>query len=118
MKAQLTHYAPGARLVIRDTEWVLRRVDLSSDGGYQLTCDGMSELVRGQTRMFLTQIEDDIKVLDPAKTNLEQDLSDKFAQGILYIESQLRQAIPNDESIHLVLTPEQTRSYLPQVVGL
>ncbi|MEW7994865.1 MAG: DEAD/DEAH box helicase [Candidatus Thiodiazotropha endolucinida] len=101
MNAQLKHYAPGARLVIRDTEWVLRRVDLSSDGGYQLTCDGISELVRGQTNMFLTQIEDDIQILDPAETKLEQDLSDKFAQGLLYIESQLRQAIPNDELIHL-----------------
>ncbi|VAW84752.1 putative ATP-dependent helicase [hydrothermal vent metagenome] len=101
MNAQLQNYAPGARLVIRDTEWVLRRVDLSSDGGYQLTCDGISELVHGQTNMFLTQIEDDIQTLDPAKTQLEQDLSDKFAQGLLYIESQLRQAIPNDESIHL-----------------
>lgn len=101
MNAQLKHYAPGARLVIRDTEWVLRRVDLSSDGGYQLTCDGISELVRGQTNMFLTQIEDDIQILDPAETTLEQDISDKFAQGLLYIESQLRQAIPNDELIHL-----------------
>lgn len=101
MNAQLKHYASGARLVIRDTEWILRRVDLSSDGGYQLTCDGISELVRGQTGMFLTQIEDDIQILDPAQTMLEQDLSDRFAQGLLYIESQLRQAIPNDELIHL-----------------
>ena len=101
MSAQLKHYAPGARLVIRDTEWVLRRVDLSSDGGYQLTCDGISELVRGQTSMFLTQIEDDIQILNPAETHLEQDHSDKFSQGLLYIESQLRQAIPNDELIHL-----------------
>jgi hypothetical protein len=26
-------YAPGARVVIRDEEWLLRRVDPSSDGG-------------------------------------------------------------------------------------
>lgn len=101
MTKGLQHYAPGARIVIRDTEWVLRRVDLSSDGGRQLTCDGISELVRGQTSMFLTEIEDDIQVLDPVETQLEQDLSDKFSQGLLYIESQLRQAIPNDEAIHL-----------------
>lgn len=98
---RIANYAPGARLLIRDTEWVLRRVDLSSDGGYQLTCDGISELVRGHSSMFLTEIEDDIQVLDPAETHLEQDLSDKFSQGLLYIESQLCQAIPNDESIHL-----------------
>ena len=37
--------ALGARVVIRDAEWVIRRVDRSPDGGYQLVCDGVSELV-------------------------------------------------------------------------
>ena len=27
-------YAPGARVVIRDEEWLVRRVDPSSDGGH------------------------------------------------------------------------------------
>ncbi len=50
-----TNFAPGARVEIRDAEWVVRRVDLSSDRGYQLTCDGISEVVRGKTGVFLTQ---------------------------------------------------------------
>ena len=33
--------APGARVVIRDAEWVIRRVDRSPDGGYQVVCDGV-----------------------------------------------------------------------------
>ncbi|PIE40970.1 MAG: hypothetical protein CSA49_05815 [Gammaproteobacteria bacterium] len=41
-------FAPGARVEIRDAEWVIRRVDLTSGDGYQLTCDGISELVRGK----------------------------------------------------------------------
>jgi hypothetical protein len=40
-------YAPGSRVVIRDEEWLIRRVDPSSDGGHLLSCDGVSELVRG-----------------------------------------------------------------------
>lgn len=40
--------APGARVVIRDEEWLLRRVVPSSDGGELLLCDGVSELVRGR----------------------------------------------------------------------
>ena len=94
-------YAPGARVEIRDAEWVIRRVDVSSDRGYQLTCDGISELVRGKETLFLTQLEDEIKILDPATTALVQDTSNAFEQSILYIESQLRQAIPNDERIHV-----------------
>jgi hypothetical protein len=31
----------------------VRRVDPSSDGGRLLTCDGVSDLVRGQSSLFL-----------------------------------------------------------------
>ena len=37
-----TPMAPGARIVVRDEEWLVRRVDPSSDGGRLLTCDGVS----------------------------------------------------------------------------
>ena len=39
---------PGARVVIRDEEWLIHRVDPSTDGGWLLNCDGISELVRGE----------------------------------------------------------------------
>jgi hypothetical protein len=35
-----TPIAPGARIVVRNEEWLVRRVDPSSDGGRLLTCDG------------------------------------------------------------------------------
>lgn len=97
------NFAPGARVEIRDAEWVIRRVDLTSDKGYQLTCDGISELVRGKEAIFLTQLEDqdNVKILDPATTTLVQDKSNSFEQSLLYIESQLRQATANDEQIHV-----------------
>ncbi len=34
--------APGARITLRDEDWIVRRIDLSDDGGYALTCDGFS----------------------------------------------------------------------------
>lgn len=98
-----SNFAPGARVEIRDAEWVIRRVDVTSDNGYQLTCDGISELVRGKEAIFLTQLEDqdNIKILDPATTTLVQDVSNSFEQGLLYIDSQLRQATANDKLIHV-----------------
>ena len=54
-------FAPGARAVIRDEEWLIRRADPSVDGGWLLTCDGISELVRGQSSLFLTALEDEIE---------------------------------------------------------
>ncbi len=49
--------ASGMRVVIRDEELLVRRVDPSVDGGHVLCCDGISELVRGQEALFLTALE-------------------------------------------------------------
>ena len=86
---------------MRDVEWVIRRVDYSSDGHQQLTCDGVSALVRGQEGVFLTSLDEDIEILDPARTKLVQDTSAGFARSRLFIESQLRQAVPSDDRIHV-----------------
>lgn len=92
---------PGTRVVIRDEEWLVRRVDHSSDVGYLLSCDGVSELVRGRAAQFLTQLEDTIEVLDPAETKLVADTSSHFNSTFLYLEAQLRRSTPNDNQIHL-----------------
>jgi hypothetical protein len=97
-------YAPGARVVIRDCEWIVRRVDASDDGGYILTVDGLSELVSGKSARFITKLEehaDAIRVLDPAEIRIEQDLTPGFEKSRLFIETQLRQITPADEHIHL-----------------
>jgi SNF2 family DNA or RNA helicase len=94
-------FAPGARVVIRDEEWLVRRVDNSNDGGYLLSCDGVSDLVRGRAVQFLTKLEDDILILDPAETELVADNSSHFNSTFLYIEALRRRSIPNDRGIHL-----------------
>ena len=94
-------FAPGSRAEIRDEEWLIRRVDPSADGGWLLTCDGISDLVRGQSALFLTELEDSIEILDPAKTLLVPDTSPTYNATMLYLESQRRRSVPNDERIHL-----------------
>ena len=97
----MTRLAPGARAVIRDEEWLIRRVDPSTDGGSLLTCDGISDLVRGQSALFLTVLEGEIEILDPATTQLVPDDSPTYNATLLYLESQRRRTVPNDEAIHL-----------------
>ena len=75
---------PGARVVVRDAEWIVRRVD-HAPGGLQIVCDGVSELVRGREAVFLTALEPAIEVLDPAKTRLVPDDSAQFTDRILYM---------------------------------
>jgi len=90
----------GARVSIRDAEWVVRRVNLIAKAEYSVACTGVSEIVRGQDALFLSSLEK-IEVLDPANTRLVLDSSPRFRDSLLYLESQLRQAVPNDERIHV-----------------
>lgn len=97
----MSHYAPGMRVIIRDAEWVIRRVDSASDGGQQLECTGMSELVRDKSGIFLTNLENSIQIIDPEKTQLVSDASPGYANSLLYIESLLRRRAINDDKIHI-----------------
>lgn len=101
MANQQVNYAPGMRIVIRDAEWVIQKVDSSSDGGLLITCEGISELVRGREGRFLTSLENKIEILDPKNTVLVEDDSSGYSASKLYIESMLRQRVPTDEKVHL-----------------
>ena len=97
----MSHYAPGMRIVIRDAEWIVRRVDTSSDGGQQLRCSGISELVREKDAIFLSKLENDIKILKPEETDLVTDDSSGYSNSLLYIESLLKRRAINDDKIHI-----------------
>ena len=101
LRTPMLPFAPGSRAVIRDEEWLIRRVDPSTDGGWLLSCEGISDLVRGQNALFLTELEDAIEVLDPARTELIPDTSPTYNATILYLESLRRRSVANDQHIHL-----------------
>lgn len=99
-----TQFVPGMRTVIRDAEWIIRRVDKTRDGGQVLTVDGTSELVCGTSALFLTELEnkfDPIQILQPENTGLTQDLSPGFRKSLLFVETCLRRSAPNDGAIHI-----------------
>jgi hypothetical protein len=84
------HYAPGARVVIRDAEWLVRKVDRTSTGGQAISVVGISELVKDKEAIFLSRIETNIEVLDPVDTKLVPDTSSAYQASMLYMESLLR----------------------------
>lgn len=90
-------YSPGQRLLLRDAEWLLKRVEATPEGETALVVSGISEIVRGREAIFLPRAEggpESIKVLDPAKTVLVQDSGQGFLRTRLHLESQLRRMPP------------------------
>ena len=99
-------FAPGLRVEARDAEWRIKRVDYSSDGGYLLSCEGLSEIVRGKEGLFLTKLEEPprgtgIRILDPATTQLVDDTTSFYRASLLYLDTLLRKTPPTDARIHV-----------------
>lgn len=92
-------YTPGARVIIRDEEWIIREV-IPTFRSVELVCDGVSDLVRGKEGRFLSELEKNIQVVDPAETVLVLDDSPEFKKSRLYIESVLRTSVPNDNKLY------------------
>ena len=64
-----TTIAPGARVRIRDAEWLVKRKDINSEGAEVLDVVGLSELVEDQEARFIRELEEDtLEIIDPAET--------------------------------------------------
>lgn len=101
MMTQTATLAPGARIEVRDEEWLVRRVDRTDSGGQAISVVGISELVRDRETVFLTDAERNLQILDPADTRLVPDTSPGFSAGKLYLESLLRKTPPTDSSLYI-----------------
>lgn len=92
--------APGARILCRDAEWLVKSTAQSSDGDRVIEAVGVSEFIRGRTARFVEQLEDDLQVLRPEATDLIADTSSGYLHSLLFIESHLRQTVPDDHQIY------------------
>ena len=84
--------APGMRVLCRDAEWLVTKVEYSdfAHEHHAIHCVGADDLVRGHEAIFLTQL-DKIEPVDPRNTRLVQDDSSGYRLSKLFLEAQLRQ---------------------------
>ncbi|WP_155984571.1 DEAD/DEAH box helicase [Thioalkalivibrio sp. ALE14] len=84
-------FTPGMRVVCRDAEWLVSRVDAAGSYQHQIVfCTGVDDLNRGHEAAFLTQL-DQIKEVNPRETALVRDESNGYSRSKLFLEAQLRQ---------------------------
>ena len=96
----MVDYAPGMRTIIRDEEWMVKKIETNSLGNKALHCIGISPLVKDREAIFLTDLEE-IQIVNPAEVNLIPDDSPFYKRTLLYLESQWRQQIPTDTNLHV-----------------
>ena len=92
--------APGARIIVRDAQWLVRKIERTQGDGDVIHAVGLSELVRDKEAQFLNRADTRIEILDPAKTTLTRDESPNFRASLLFMESLLRKTVPPDHKIY------------------
>ena len=85
--------APGSVVRVRDEDWLVTQVSMTSDGTL-VTVQGLSELVRDTTAQFSAGI-DRIVPVDPRRTRVIADTSTRHRLSRLWLEATLRKtALP------------------------
>lgn len=92
--------APGARVEIRDEEWMVRSAKWRSPGGLHVHVTGVSELVRGKEAIFLSEL-DEIRELRPEETKLVADDSPQYRRSRLYLDALLRRSPATDTALYV-----------------
>ena len=92
--------APGTRVLIRDAEWLVRKVDRTANGRQAVSVVGLSQIVKDREATFLEEI-DRIELLNPVDTEFVADPSSFYRDSILFMESLLRQTPPTDEYLYI-----------------
>src|SRR5262245_29994326 len=97
--------APGARVVVRDEEWLVRSSVPVATGGYAVRVVGMSELVRNEERSFLPTVEGEFgsgtQEMRPEDTAHAANASPQYRLSLLYLEILLRRTPLTDDKVYL-----------------
>ncbi|MFF3905388.1 SNF2-related protein [Streptomyces sp. NPDC001848] len=84
-----TRYPPGAQILVRDEEWLVRQARTTPHDGDMIEAVGVSEFVRDEEAVFFTEI-DRVDLLKPEDTRLVPDTSSYFRRSRLFLEAVLR----------------------------
>ncbi|MEU1694023.1 SNF2-related protein [Streptomyces hirsutus] len=92
-----TRFPPGAQILVRDEEWLVRNTTTTDHDGERIEAVGVSEFVRDEEAVFFSGI-DTVELLDPEKTRLVADTSSYFRRSRLFLEAVLRKTpLPQSE---------------------
>jgi superfamily II DNA or RNA helicase len=95
----------GARIRVRDAEWVVGHVEPSPLSGNVIHAVGLSGVVRDKAAIFVETVEKKrgrgIEVVDPANVTLVADDSSGYTDTLLHLEAALRKSAPTGEAIQV-----------------
>ena len=97
MGSQMQGIVPGARIEVRDAEWLVKRTEQSGNSRSVIHAVGLTGIVRNKEAIFVKELEEThggIKVVDPTSIEFVSDDSSHFKDTLLYLEGQIQRALP------------------------
>lgn len=98
--------APGSLVVVRDEEWMVRRVEATPADGHLVHCLGVSSFVRDTEAAFFTKL-DLIEPLRPQDATFVPDSSPNFLRSRLFLEAMIRTTPVAATNTDLAVSHEQ-----------
>jgi SNF2 family DNA or RNA helicase len=89
----------GQRISTRGEDFIITNSNANYDGSWLLEAEGISELVKGKRFTFDSNIDSDIKPIDPNQTKLIADNDSGYRKTKLFLETQIRNAAVFSEKI-------------------
>jgi len=89
----------GQRISTRGEDFIITNSNTNYDGSWLLEAEGISELVKGKRFTFDSNIDSDIKPIDPNQTKLVADNDSGYRKTKLFLETQIRNAAVFSEKI-------------------
>lgn len=89
----------GQRISTRGEDFIITNSNANYDGTWLLEAEGISELVKGKRFTFDSNIDSDIKPIDPNHTKLIADNDSGYRKTKLFLETQIRNAAVFSEKI-------------------
>jgi SNF2 family DNA or RNA helicase len=89
----------GQRISTRGEDFIITNSNANYDGSWLLEAEGISELVKGKRFTFDSNIDSDIKPIDPNHTKLIADNDSGYRKTKLFLETQIRNAAVFSEKI-------------------
>ena len=89
----------GQRITTRGEDFIITNSNANYDGSWLLEAEGISELVKGKRFTFDSNIDSDIKSINPNQTKLIADNDSGYRKTKLFLETQIRNAAVFSEKI-------------------
>jgi SNF2 family DNA or RNA helicase len=89
----------GQRISTRGEDFIITNSNINHDGTWLIDAEGISELVKGKRFSFDSNIDADIKPIDPNQTRLVADNDTGYRKTKLFLETQIKNATVFSEKI-------------------